>query len=133
MNLTRLTLLRLERTEGGIFGVLMMEGKVLCCTCENAAKAIPTGTFNCIHRAQSVKAEGFTLEIIVDGRTDILVHIGNWPHESEGCVLVGESIGTLLDKRAVYHSRNTMSAIRETIAPKGIPSITVITVIEVSV
>ena len=40
----------------------------------------------------------------VPDRSDILIHIGNWQHNSLGCILVGSEIAILSDKLALLDS-----------------------------
>ncbi len=96
-----LTLVRKEKNEFGIFG-LIPELEVV--TLEHAYKAlwgsciyrpkIEEGIYHCIrglHRLARMIHDFETFEIIVPGHTDILFHVGNINNDSEGCVLLGTS------------------------------------------
>lgn len=47
------------------------------------------------------------------GRTAILIHVGNYVHDVEGCIAVGMSHGRLEGQRAVRRSRGAMDRLRE--------------------
>jgi hypothetical protein len=51
---------------------------------------IPEGVYRC-YRRWSDKHKVFLFGIEAPGRDDLEIHIGNWPHDTEGCVLVGTS------------------------------------------
>lgn len=71
---------------------------------ERVVSCIPTGTYFC-GRVQSPKFDD-TFEVCnVPGRTSILFHKGNTLDDTQGCILVGESIGG-----GVYHPRLESSA-----------------------
>jgi len=51
--------------------------------------SIPEGTYKC--RVKFSKKFGRVFEVLnVEGRTDILIHIGNSAKDTQGCILVGE-------------------------------------------
>lgn len=62
-------------------------------TLEHPFKLIPTGEYMC--KPYSSPKYPNTWEIIVEGRTKILFHWGNFFTDSEGCILVGEKFQDL--------------------------------------
>lgn len=77
-----------------IYGVLLDEIKrPIALTLEHPKKLISTGERMC--RPYSSEKYPNTWEIIVDGRTKILFHWGNFFTDSEGCVLIGKSFQDL--------------------------------------
>jgi hypothetical protein len=99
----KLILRRLERNEFATYGQIVDDTeKVLCVTLErpwldNApnVSSIPAGAFT-FHRRLSPK-RGYDVFITQDvpGRSDIEIHKGNLPSDSEGCILVGSRFGDL--------------------------------------
>ena len=87
-----LTLVRFTRTETAVLGSLYLNGAFICCTLENAAKAIPAGLYN----VQNSKSPKFKRELpliynsTVKASRGIRIHVGNDAvKDSSGCVLVG--------------------------------------------
>lgn len=72
-------------------GELLQDGVHVCDTLERVAVAIPLGRYKIgIHDSPHFGRQMPEL-LDVPGRSDILVHWGNYPHNSDGCILVGES------------------------------------------
>lgn len=119
--------LKLNRTdfrEDGIFGQLLDEadGEVAV-TLEHSydsglgdgsyAPKLPPGTYQCV-RGQHQLHSGppfITFEITnVPGHTNILLHVGNYNEDSEGCVLLGRRVlDDGMGKRMITSSRNTFN------------------------
>lgn len=100
-----LTLTRTQIREDGIFGELTDENhKLIAYTLEHAfddgngswAPKTPAGTYTCKrgqHQLHSMKVPFETFEITnVPNHTNILIHMGNWNEDSDGCCLVGAAI-----------------------------------------
>lgn len=109
-----LDLVRLEETqENGTFGALLIDGVLFSWTLEppdlgNVQKrsCIPVGSYLC-RRYSSAKYPD-TFEVTgVPGRTAILFHSGNTDDNTEGCILLGETLGKLRDARAILNSGAT--------------------------
>jgi hypothetical protein len=104
-------LIRLEKSEEGIFGVLRIENQPFCLTLERPWKnnipnisCVPSDIYLC-RRVQSPNF-GETFEIEgVPGRSKILFHAGNRIKDSKGCVLLGSEYGELEGEKAVLSSR----------------------------
>lgn len=108
-----LELVRLDKNEFGVFGVLLMDGKAFCVTLEPEDKnnqenisCIPTGTYLC--KRVVTPRHGETFQILnVPNRTNVLFHAGNTEIDTLGCVLVARQFGVLGAKRAILNSGDT--------------------------
>lgn len=102
-----LTLQRTAYTKNGIFGQLTSDdGIKACVTLEHAYEQpdgsfqpkTPAGVFTCVrgqHQLEHMTKPFETFEITnVPGHTNILLHVGNYNNDSEGCVLVGIYVQT---------------------------------------
>lgn len=91
-----------DKSEAGVVGVILLNGKEIGSTVENAAHKIPAGDYPGVLRYFSQKhfVQGplgqmgtigdFLLEIgSVDKRYAILIHGGTKPWHTQGCILVG--------------------------------------------
>lgn len=105
----------------GTFGLLILDDKTLCHTCEDpwnnnkvGDSCIPAGKYQCKpHNGAKYKD---VWEITnVPGRTAILIHAGNFITDTRGCVLVGD--GFLRDEHmkiiGVSNSKATLNKLRE--------------------
>ena len=86
-----LTLIRDVKGDKAILGKLYLNGAIVCCTLENAAKAIPTGVY-LVQNSMSTKFKR-ELPLIwnsgVSSSRGIRMHRGNTVKDSQGCILVG--------------------------------------------
>lgn len=104
-----LILERKQYREDGIFGILMdpFENELMM-TLEHAYPGsdidqfkpkIPAGAYACIrgwHQLAHMPAPFQTFEVTeVKGHTNLLFHWGNYNHDSDGCILVGEEIADI--------------------------------------
>ncbi len=117
-------LIRLEENyEHGTFGILKINKEVFCFTLEprdeenkRDISSIPAQQYICEIRAtglSSIMRLGFakTFEVLnVPGRTNIKIHPGNFDEDTEGCILLGSSVGKLRKGRAILNSGNTWKA-----------------------
>lgn len=68
---------------------------------------IPTGAYVCSRHVSPSK--GRCLKIHgVEGRTHILIHVGNTEADTQGCILIGRSAGYLHGFPAVLESKRAM-------------------------
>ncbi|MGE4553080.1 MAG: DUF5675 family protein [Desulfovibrionaceae bacterium] len=117
MSATVLRLLRLERGEDGVFGALVLDGRVACLTLEPPdlgnrpeVSCIPEGRYR-LERVRSPRF-GETLRVsAVPGRTDILIHAGNTRGDTHGCILTGEGLGELEGRRGITGSRRALAGL----------------------
>lgn len=117
-----LKLTRKEYREDGIIGEIteLKSGKHFCVSMEHAydskngdgsyAPKLPKGTYRCvrgIHRLHDMKPFE-TFEVTeVPGHYGILIHVGNYNKDSEGCILIGYGYGG--DPRVISQSRMTFA------------------------
>lgn len=109
-------LVRLETGKQGTFGALLICKKVFCFTLEppdrlnkKRVSSIPPSQYIC-WRHQSPRF-GETFQILeVPDRSEILFHSGNVVTNTEGCILLGSTIGKLKGDRAVLNSGDTFKA-----------------------
>lgn len=110
---------RQPSTPDGTFGALTdADGNKICVTCElpwldnePRKSCIPLGVYPCI--PHNSMAHPDTWEVTnVPGRSEILLHNGNIDTQSAGCILVGDSFGTLNGKPAVLNSVATLKKLR---------------------
>ena len=111
----RAKIIRIDKSEDGVFGVLTLNGHTVCLTLERPwldnkpdISCIPPDIYLC-KRVDS-PAHGDTFKILnVPARSDILFHVGNKVDESSGCILLGSEYGELEDQRAVLSSGKAFS------------------------
>jgi hypothetical protein len=119
---------RLQRVCGsdkGTFGVLIKDEMTpLCVTCElpwkdNQKKisCIPAGTYKC-EPYTSAKYPNVWQVTNVPNRDAILIHAGNTIKDIEGCILVGQSFGTLSGLPAVLVSGQTLARLQDILPDK---------------
>jgi len=106
-------LIRLESGPDGTFGVLRVDKQIFAATLEprendnqKNISCIPAQPY-LVKPHESPKFGG-TFEVQdVPGRSHILFHAGNFVDSTAGCILVGEHVGKLREKRAIVNSGNT--------------------------
>jgi hypothetical protein len=94
----QLNLVRNPSENDCTFGTLTVDGQNPIYTLERLEVQIPTGTYN-IEMTDSLDLtcrcpDGSISHLLplldgVPGRSDIRIHGGNWPRDTEGCILVG--------------------------------------------
>jgi Family of unknown function (DUF5675) len=90
----KLSLIRGTPTPLSIPGEMSVDGQFYSYTLERPEVAIPTGTFAMEITFSPRFNRPLPLLDSVPGRTDIRIHAGNWPRDTEGCLLVGLQRGT---------------------------------------
>jgi len=94
-----LVLKRLHKTENSTVGELTIDGLFQCYTLEDIERevkvksetAIPKGTYKVIINRSNRFKRLLPLLIDVPGFEGIRIHSGNSNHDTEGCILVGET------------------------------------------
>jgi hypothetical protein len=87
-----LNLLRYASFDRCTFGRLSIDAQFECYTLERPEVQIPAGTYS-VEVTFSPRFQRFLpLLDSVPGRTDIRIHMGNCPKDTEGCILVGQQI-----------------------------------------
>jgi len=112
-------LLRVEESEQGTFGNLLICSQVFCVTLEppdelnkRNISSIPAQQYLC-KRIISPKF-GETFEIVnVPNRDHVLFHAGNVVKHTEGCVILGQYFGKLQGDRAVLNLGTTFKEFME--------------------
>jgi len=103
----KLTLMRVDVTDHGIFGKLSIENNPFqCVTLERHDICIPTGTYP-ITLYQSPEHGLIPLLHGVSAREFIEIHEGNWEHDSKGCILVG-ACRDAIDTTMIDTSKTTL-------------------------
>src|ERR1700759_4207737 len=95
-------LTRQPSTSDGTFGkITEQNGEIICHTCELAwhdnepqKSCIPAGTYNVVPHNSTAHPGTWELMDVPD-RSGILIHNGNTENDSLGCILVGDSLGTI--------------------------------------
>jgi hypothetical protein len=90
---------RLYKTENSTIGELLIDGKFECFTLEDKERdvkikgetAIPRGTYKVIINQSNRFKRLLPLLIDVDNFEGVRIHAGNTNHDTEGCILVGQS------------------------------------------
>lgn len=117
-----LHLYRVRQDSAGTFGVIVADNQMLCVTCEDPwnnnrrnISCIPAGVYKCVKRI-SAKYKHHWHVLDVPNRSLILIHNGNTIADTEGCILVGETITTSqLGKMAITNSVKTMNRLRKSL------------------
>ena len=96
-----LLLIRDEFTDKSTLGKLFLNGEMFCQTLElpyldnqRSISCIPEGEYKVRLRTAKESSSRDYLHLLVQdvkGRSYILVHIGNFPRDTKGCILVGQS------------------------------------------
>jgi len=106
-------LVRLEQSDEGALGVLVIDGVIQCFTLEpdvddKLKPQIKQGSYHC-QRFHGTKWKD-TFEIVVPGHTAVLFHAGNTEADTQMCILLGATTGKLKGERAVLNSGDTFKA-----------------------
>jgi|TARA_R110002110_G_scaffold61387_1_gene172386 hypothetical protein len=96
-----LLLIRDEFSDKSTLGKLFLNGEMFCDTLElpyldnqRSISCIPSGEYKVRLRTAKESATRDYLHLLVQevqGRSYILVHIGNYPRDTKGCILVGQA------------------------------------------
>lgn len=121
---------RFKQDASGTFGLMVLENKPLCVTCEDPwnnnaknASCIPEGVYEVVER-ESEKYKKHWHVLNVPNRSLILIHNGNNIDHTEGCILVGEKLGFIVGKPSVVLSMPMMEKLRHILPQKFTLTIT---------
>lgn len=110
----KLTLTRTQETANCTFGILQIDGSYFCVTLElpwlnneHNISCIPLGTYKC-QRHSSLKFGTVWQIMDVPSRDEILIHAGNLPKETHGCVLIGSNRGIVNNEKGIINSKSTL-------------------------
>jgi len=110
-------IIRLEESDtDGTFGILRIEKSVFCATLEppdrfnaTGTSSIPAQQYFC-DRYSSAKFPNTFVVRNVPVRSGILFHAGNTVQNTQGCILLGETITKLRGDRGIKNSGATFAA-----------------------
>lgn len=121
---------RFKQDAAGTFGLMVIGNEPICVTCEDPwndnkpnISCIPEGVYQCVPHSGEKYKNVWRLEN-VPGREAILIHNGNTISNTEGCILVGNSMGYLAGRPAVLNSVKTLKMLQETLPDKFTLTIT---------
>jgi hypothetical protein len=127
-----LELVRLEETRQGTVGVLKIDKEVFCYTLEPSDRlnernrsSIPAQQYLCHPHVSAKHGETWIIED-VPGRDNVLFHPGNTAEHTEGCILLGSTVGKLRGQRAVLNSGSTFNLFLMRLATDQTAHLTVI-------
>jgi hypothetical protein len=94
----KITIFRQSATEKCTSGYIAVDGNIVAYTVElpfvnniSCISSIPSGTYTAMLRYD--KSDKWRIELKdVPERSGIQIHVGNWPREIQGCVLVGAKL-----------------------------------------
>lgn len=95
-----LSLTRISHSKTGTFGVLSINGVNPVYTLEETELQIAPGTYP-VELTFSPRFHRLLPLLIVPHRSAIRIHAGNWPRDSEGCILVGLGKGNTMLYRSL--------------------------------
>ena len=102
----------------GTFGVLIVNGRPFCVTCEApwndnkiGVSCIPSGQYDCVRHTGQQWVNVWEVTN-VPGHSAILIHSGNTIKDTKGCILVGDSFGVLNGMPGVANSVKTLNQLR---------------------
>lgn len=117
---TVVTLTRYAYLPEGVFGRMVLPSGHTLFTCEQPwngnqqrVSCIPSGQYMTAMRTSPVvqRSSGGEFQrgwevLDVPNRTFIMIHPANWPHELQGCISVGKTMGVIAGKYGVGQSRD---------------------------
>ena len=115
----KLTLTRTQETANCTFGVLDWDGLHFCVTLElpwfnnmNNISCISEGTYKC--KRHSSQKFGEVWQVMdVPNRDEILIHAGNLPTDTHGCILVGANRGIVNNEKGIINSKETLRSLMD--------------------
>ena len=114
-----LILQRSPSGQSGTFGLITHNGIPLCTTKEPVKPIIPPGIYPC--KPHSGPEQKDVWEICnVPGHSAVLIHIGNYLHDTKGCVLAGFGIGYDKGEAIVINSAQAINYLRKYLPKKDL-------------
>lgn len=117
-----LELTRMEDSPEGCFGVLRIQKQLFCLTLEPPDQAnkpwtscIPPQQYICSTHSSDRFGQTYVVEGVPD-REAIIFHWGNWITDTNGCILLGDSLLHDAGRRGIANSRNTMKRFMDTLS-----------------
>lgn len=109
---------RQRRTDTATFGDLSIDGQFYCHTLERPEVQIPSGTYGVEITFSPRFQRPLPLLDSVPARTDIRIHAGNWPKDTEGCLLVGQTLGENMILNSLLALNPLVEKIQQALASK---------------
>jgi len=114
-------LIRVSVSSVGCFGVLLCSGIPFAVTLERSfsdGPKIPDGLWTC--QQTTFLSGGYdTYEVMnVPGHSRLLIHRGNLPNDSDGCILLGRAFGLIQDSPAILNSLDAFTEFIRLVAGK---------------
>jgi hypothetical protein len=116
-----LRLVRVEKTQDGIIGVLTIDGVLLCplYTLEHPDLCAPIGLYH-VDLQYSPRFNKLLWELIdVPDRTEIKFHAGNTKKDTQGCILLGKDVQTVDGRRTVLYSGKALELFHSLLPGSG--------------
>lgn len=120
----QLVLKRIHLSNTATLGIIYLDDKEICRTLENPwlnnepfISCIPKHNYVVKKYSSSKYPDVWELQD-VQGRSSILIHVGNRAKHTQGCILVGEKWGFLGDDLAVLNSKKTLDKLRDILDDK---------------
>jgi hypothetical protein len=88
-----LNLTRKPSSNGCTFGIMTVDGQNPVYTLERPEVQIPIGTYSVEITFSPRFRRMLPLLDNVPERSNIRIHMGNWPRDTDGCILVGLGLG----------------------------------------
>jgi len=129
MEKTKITVKRLWIDQGITLSKIYVDGKYICLGLEDPLRTskvhgetgIPAGVYNIGLRYSPKFSPKYGHEMLwvqnVPGFEFILIHPGNTKEDTEGCLLVGSTLGVLKDKIAVLASTTAYNTLYKLVLP----------------
>jgi len=117
----KVSIVRLEKTPEGAFGVLVLDGRLFCATLEpeeanSGRSGIPAGRYLCRRSHGTTPSNPF--EILVPGRRGVRFHSGHEGNSSHPQVLLGRYSGVVnahsAAENSVWAFKRFMAALADT-------------------
>lgn len=112
--MSELLLKRVVETEDATYGVLFLGLKPSFVTLElpdrenkRNISRIPAGTYRITKYSGTKFPDSFWVHD-VPNRSSILIHVGNYPSDTQGCILVGSKFGVAKNKASIQDSKYAM-------------------------
>ena len=119
-----------DNAVSGTFGRMYLPSGQILYTCERpwmgnqpSVSCIPEGEYTLLKRESPVVVRSTDGKYIegwevceVPGRTYIMIHPANWPHQLQGCISVGVRYTKIMDKLGVSHSRDAFDIFMSTLS-----------------
>lgn len=78
---------------------------------ESSRSCVPSGEYTVKFKRMGAKPRTYELQDVPE-RHAVLIHAGNLPKDTRGCILIGIDHQTLQEQRATYRSRDAMEMLR---------------------